>query len=119
MARARSALPRAGQRRAARGSGLRRCASAPRASAAREEEEDRGGAGREEEDRGGAVREEGRGRGGAELRPEVGGRRGAPMAGTGREQERSWPRRGEGAEQRPGRSRATGLRRPHGAGAEE
>ena len=60
----------------------------PRASAAREEEEDRGG----------AAREEGRGRGGAELRPEEGGRRGAPMAGAGKEQERPWPRRGEGAE---------------------
>ena len=87
-ARARSALPGAGQRRAARGSCRRRGASAPRASAAREEEEDRGG----------AVREEGRGRGGAELRPEEGERRGAPMAGAGREQERPWPRRGEGAE---------------------
>jgi len=52
----------------------------------------------EEEDRGGAAREEGRGRGGTELRPEEGGRRGAPMAGAGREQERPWPRRGEGAE---------------------
>jgi len=79
-------LPGAGQRRAARGFGRRRGASAPRASATREEE-----------DRGGAAREEGRGRGGAELRPEEGGRRGAPMAGAGREQERPWPRRGEGA----------------------
>jgi len=52
----------------------------------------------EEEDRGGAAREEGRGRGDAELRPEEGGRRGAPVAGAGREQERPWPRRGEGAE---------------------
>ena len=65
----------------------------------------------EEEDRGGAAREEGRGRDGAELRPEEGGRRGAPMAGAGREQERPWPRRG--------RSRVAGLQWPSGAGAEE
>ena len=84
-ARARSALPGAGQRRAARGSGRRRGASV-----AREEEEDQGG----------AAREEGRGRGSVELRPEEEGRRGAPMAGAGREQGRPWPRRGEGAEQR-------------------
>ncbi|KAG2628211.1 hypothetical protein PVAP13_3KG089927 [Panicum virgatum] len=81
-ARAQSALPGAGQRRAARGSGRRRGASAPRASAAREEEEDWGG----------AAREEGRGRGGAELRPEEGG--GA----------RPWPARG-------------GSRSAHGQGA--
>ena len=54
----------------------------------------------EEEDRGGAAREVGRGRGSVELRPEEEGRRGAPMAGAGREQGRPWPRRGEGAEQR-------------------